>query len=462
MASQQTGRELLKPKIGMIFMVLLGFGAIIGPWMIQLPWYFSLAGPSVALAFFVSAVLLTPIIFSYGELVPMLPFAGGEQVFTRHALGRETAWFVAWLLFLVYLCVNVFMGFSVVRMAQVIFGIPEISRWVVAGIAIGVLIVFAILNYFGVKISIWTQLIMTLLLGAIGFGISVMFMGSTYWTTENLTPFFATGINGWLVAVGILVVMFVGFDVIPQMAEEANYPRHKQMSVMLGAVWLTAALYIMVCLGNGGMMPTSWILEQQVVDPEILRMHWGKIPWILINLAALATILTCFNAFLLAASRLIFSLGRSRTLPPVLSHVNRYDVPDYGLWFVSILAVLFIAGAGEQWLEITISTAGVAIGIVYGLVSLSATILRRTHPEWPRPYKMPWGTGMGILGLIVGLICAFFSALAVPRTGWIILIVYLLVGLGIYMWIQHKRRRDIALYGEVVLTTDDITPERIA
>lgn len=462
MATQVGRPKLLKPKIGMAFMMLLGFGAIIGPWMIQMPWYFSLAGPAVGLAFFVSALALTPICFSYGELVPMLPFAGGERIFTRHAFGRATAFLVAWLLFWVYVDVNVFMGFSTVRMGQVIFGISEISRWMVVGIAVGVLIIFAIINYFGIRISIWIQIVMTILLGLIGYTVSSLFIASPYWTTANWIPYFATGIEGWLIAVGILILMYVGFDVIPQMAEEANYPRRRQMWVMLGAIWLTASIYILTSTANAGMMPTSWILEQLVVMPEILRMHWGLTPWIFINIAALATILTCFNAFLLGASRLVFSMARSRTLPPILSHTNRYDVPDYALWFVSIVAILFIAAAGEQWLELMLTTAGVAIGIVYGLVSLSAVILRRKHPEWPRPYKMPWGIGMGILGAIVGFFCAVFSGLEVPTTGWVMLVVYLLIGLGIYLWMLYMSRKNVEAYGEIVLTPADITPDRIA
>lgn len=462
METQAKKSEFLKPKVGMLFMMLLGFGAIIGPWMIQMPWYFSLAGPAVGLAFFVSALLMTPIIFSYGELVPMLPFAGGERIFTRHAFGKETSWFVAWLLFWVYVDVNVFMGFSVVRMGQVIFGIQEISRLTVTIIATIVLIIFAVINYYGVKISIWMQFVMTILLGIIGYVISFIFIGSSHWTAANFSPFFATGAGGWLKAVGILVVMYVGFDVVPQMAEEANYPRHRQKWVMLGAVWLTASIYILTCTANAGMMPTSWIMEQMVVSPEILKMHWGLTPWVFVNIAALATILTCFNAFLLGASRLVFSLGRSRALPPVLSHINKYGVPDYGLWFVCIIAILLIAAAGEQWVEIILSTAGVAIGVVYGFVSLSAAILRKTHPEWPRPYKMPWGVGMGILGAIIGFACAIFSAFAVPTTGWVMLIVYILVGLCIYLWMAQKGRKDVEIYGEIVLSPDDITEGRLA
>ena len=286
---------------------------------------------------------------------------------------------------------------------------------------------------------------MTMILLVIGFVIGFWFMGSPHWTAANLQPFFSTGINGWLVAAALMMTTFIGFDAIPQLAEEANYPRRKQMWVMFGAVWIAAALYVVVSLGNAGMAPTDWIVQQLVVDPEIARIHWGLIPWFFENIAGLAAILTCIDAFLLAVTRLIFAMGRSRVLPPALGHVNKYGVPDYSLWVVFAVTVIFIAGMGEEWLVITISTSAVAMGVVYALVSLSAGILRRTHPEWPRPYKMPWGMGMGIFGLIIGLLIAGASAYAVPITGWYLLAGYLVVGLGVYLWMHYRRKAALRL-----------------
>ena len=102
------------------------------------------------------------------------------------------------------------------------------------------------------------------------------------------------------------------------------------------------------------------------------------------------------------------------------------------------------------------------MGVVYALVSLSAGILRKTHPEWPRPYKMPWGIGMSVLGTIVGFAIAIAAVFAVPTTGWFILIGYLVIGLGIYLWMQYKRRTDIEAYREMILSPADISEERQA
>lgn len=462
MASEVTGRQLLKPRIGILFMLAMATGAIIGPWMVQMPWWFSLTGPSIAFCFIAVAAVMTPIIFAYGELVPMLPFAGGEYSFIRHAFGQRTGWLGGWLLFWVYVMILAFMGPAAIRMGQVLFFIPDISRLVLTGTAIGVMAIFAIMNYFGIRISALVQFILVMILLVIGYVVGFWFIGSSHWTAANMTPLFTTGISGWLIASAIMMTTFIGFDMIPQLAEEANYPRRKQMSVMFGAVWIAAILYVVVSLGNAGIMPTSWITEQLVVSPEIARMQLGLTPWVIINIAALATILTCINAFLLAASRLVFAFGRSRVMPPILSHVNRYGVPDYALWLVFGITIIFIAAMGEQWLEVSIITSAVTMGIVYALASLSAGILRKTHPEWPRPYKMPWGMGMSILGTIVGLLIAIAAVVAVPTTGWFILIGYLVVGLAIYLWMQYKRRTDVEAYREILLTPADISEERQA
>jgi basic amino acid/polyamine antiporter, APA family len=459
MDNQGDKQNLLKPKIGILFMLAMAAGAIIGPWMVQMPWWFSLTGPSISLAFVAVALIMTPIIFCYGELVPMLPFAGGEYNFARNGLGEKTGWLVGWFLLWVYIMILAFMGPSAIRMGQVLFSITDISQSILTLTAIGVVLIFAIMNYFAITFSALVQFIMVTLLLVVGYVVGIAFLGNPGWSTENLTPFFTMGSSGWIVAAAIMMTTFIGFDAIPQMAEEAKYPRKKQMTVMFAAVWIAAILYVVVSLGNAGMMPTSWIVDQLVVSPEIAKMLWGPVPWVIINIAALATILTCINALMLAATRLIFAMGRSHVLPPALGHVNRYGSPDYALWFICIVTILIIAFAGEKWLEVTIVTSAVTMGIVYALTSLSAGILRKKHPEWPRPYRMPWGMGMAILGCIIGLAIAISAVSAVPSIGWLLLLIYIVIGAGIYFFMRHKRKKDES-YREILLSPRDIPEEK--
>ena len=424
-----------------------------GPWMIQLPFWFSFSGPSVILGFLVGAVLITPIVMAYGELTSMLPFAAGEYIFVRRGLGRKAGFFTGWTLIWLYTIVCAFMCPSTVRMFEALTGL-ELSTGAVILWAIVCLLVIALLNYFNIIVSFTAQLIMTGVLVVIGVLMAILFFSSSDFTPSNFSPFFTSGFVGFLQAMAIAMTMYVGFDIVPQLVEESTVPRKKQFSIMWASVGITGVFYILVCLANAGMRPTSWILEQTVSDSTIAAETYGRWLEVLILVAALATIVTSLNAFFIATSRVIFGLARARVLPPSLAHINRYDVPDLALLVTFILAAIVIGAGGENWLNITITTATVTAGILYGLCCISVRVLRSTQPDWPRPYRTRMINFVGVGGAIIAFGMAVFGGTTVVGMGWILLGGWWVIGLGMYFYME-SRGRTHANYKEIVLSPGD-------
>ena len=292
----------------------------------------------------------------------------------------------------------------------------------------------------------------------VGVATFTWFFGSGQWTVANLTPFFTTGGKGFAVAVGIMLVMVIGFDCIPQMAEEANYPMRDMVWIMLGAVLISETFFALICLANAGMRPTSWILEQVVVSPEIARSMAGPVPAAIMNIAGLLATLTCLNGFMIAGARVVFAMGRARVLPPVFSRTNKYDSPHLAVWVVFIVCSLMVLLGGESWLETLFIGASFATGIVYTLACLCSVVLRSKHPEWPRPFKMPGGSAMGVLATIIGMGITVAVAFGMPQKSWILFGIWSLVGLFVYLWIGMKRKTDPEYQGIAVFTPADIGP----
>ena len=467
MASETIGRKLLKPKVGMILMLAMAVGIIMGPWMPQMPFWFMLSGPSIAIAFIVIMLLSIPIIFTYGELTAMLPFAGGEYNFARNAFGYKTAWVAGWFLILLYIIGTAFMGPATARMIQALLIFPDISEsWILLG-GIGFLAIFAALNTFTISLSAKFQFIMVIIFVVVGLATAGWFFGSGEWTVVTVTPFFTTGGLGFLVAASILVTMIIGFDCIPQMAEECNYPRRKHIWVMLASVLIAETIYAIICLANAGMMPTAWITEQIVVSPEIARILAGNIPAAIINLAGLAATLTCLNGFMIAASRVVFAMGRAGVLPPVFARTNKQDIPYVAIWSIFGVCVLMVLIGREAWLETLFVAAAFTTGIVYTITASASVALRKKYPEWPRPFKMPGGTGVGILGAIIGLAITAgvaYSMVVAIQTAWWVVGAWIVIGLVIYSWVAYQRRTKPAYRAltDIVLTPTDIPADRAA
>lgn len=455
MGNQKAKAEKLKPKIGQIAMLAMAVGIIMGPWMPQMPFWFSLSGPSIALVFLVLIVLAIPIIFTYAELTAMLPFADGQYNFAGNALGYTPAWITGWLLILHYLIPTAFMGPATARMVQALFIVPEMSNFSIGLGGIGFIFIFAILNTLSISASARVQFIMVLIMVIVGIATALWFFGSGHWTPANITPFFTTGASGFTVAIGIMMVMVVGFDCIPQLSEEANYPRKNTLWIMVAAVIISECLFALICFANAGMKPTSWIVEQMVVSPEIARRMAGNVPAAIMNIAGLAATLTCLNGFMVAASRVVFAMGRARVLPPIFAKTNKYDVPHVAIWFIFVVCSLVVFIGGEGWLETLFVAASFATGIVYTLTCISAVVLRKKHPDWHRPVKTPGGIPMAVLATLIGIGIIISVAFGMPERSWIIFVVWIVIGLIVFSWMTNLRKKDED-YGVIWMTPEDI------
>jgi APA family basic amino acid/polyamine antiporter len=447
----------LKPKIGKFAMLCMAVGIIVGPWMPQMPFWFSLSGPSISLVFLVIMILAVPIILAYGELTAMLPFTGGAYNFARNAFGYAPAWIVGWFLILLYLIGTAFMGPATARMFQALFVFPDISKATVGMAGIGFLLIFSILNTFSINIAARIQLIMVLGMIIVGVATFSWFFGSGHWSLVNLAPFFTTGGKGFVVAVGIMLAMVIGFDCIPQMAEEANYSIRDMVWIMLAAVLISETFFALICFANAGMKPTSWIMQQVVVSPEIARSLGGNIPAAIMNIAGLLATLTSLNGFMIAAARVVFAMGRAKVLPPVFSRTNKYDQPHVAVWLVFVACSLMVILGGESWIETLFIAASFATGIVYTLTCLCAVVLRKKYPDWPRPYKMPGGAAMGVLATVIGTGITIAAAFGMPAKSWLLFCIWILAGLVVYAWMAIKRNSDGEYHETFVFTPADIT-----
>jgi APA family basic amino acid/polyamine antiporter len=161
---------------------------------------------------------------------------------------------------------------------------------------------------------------------------------------------------------------------------------------------------------------------------------------------------------LIAGIRTVFAVARGGWLPKGLSHVSKQDVPDNATWFVFILAMVILLAAGQKWLEALMTMAAITAGLIYVFVPVAALVLRKKHPNWTRPYKMPgW---MGILATIFGLVILVATILGTPPIGWLIFAIFMAIGIIIFAWMLYKHSTDESYSSLKALSPEDIPAER--
>jgi amino acid transporter len=450
-------REGLHRVLGRGDVLALAFGAMIGwSWVLLTGEWIVRAGSLGAIvAFLIGGVVVVFIALTYAELAAAMPSVGGEHVYSLRALGRGLSFVCSWSIVLGYVSVAAFEAVALpYALSTLVPGTDLVYLWTVAGwdvhlsfVAIGIAAaaVLTWINILGVRPAATMQGIVTLAIVASGvyFLAGVSMSGDP----DNLQPLFESFAGGGLFAVLMMVpIMFVGFDIIPQTAEEIDLP-HAQigalvvMSVIVAVLW-----YVAIIFGVGLSLDAPARAASGMTTADAAGAAWGSASAreVLI-IGGIAGIVTTWNAFLLGSSRLVYALASSGMLPAILARLHpRYGTPHVAL--LAIGAVVCLAPwFGRPILVWLINAGSFGVIIAYMMVAASFLVLRRREPDMPRPYRVRHGglVGGAALGLSGALMLLYLpggpAGLAWPHE-WIICLAWAAAGGVLYFSCAAGRR----------------------
>jgi amino acid transporter len=265
-------------------------------------------------------------------------------------------------------------------------------------------------------------------------GIAFFVPGNIAGDASNLAPLF-TNLEGFLRVVIMTPFLFLGFDVIPQVAEEIDVPFKAVGKLILFSILIAFGWYAIVQWTVGLTLGSASLADRALPTADAMAQIYGS-PWggRALVLGGLMGIITSWNAFFIGATRLLFALSRGGMLPAIFSRLHpRYKSPVAAV----ALVTCFSATApffGRQALVWLVDAGALAAVIGYLLVTVSFLRIRRKYPHLPRPYQAPAPIFTGIVAFTITLffICLYLpgspSALLWPHE-WLIVLVWAALGL---------------------------------
>ena len=460
------------------FGCVIGWGSFVNPGKKFLP-NSGVAGTAIAMA--MGAIVMIIIACSYAYMVPKYPKAGGEFTFTKQCFGKNMAFICGWFLIAAYLT-NVPMNSTAIGLiVDGIDGSADILKfgfhYTIAGFeiyfgemifAMAILVLFAIVNICGVKkaaivqtvlssllvISVFTLAIAALISGKAqginmqpiwGFDKSAAIAAGA--TTENISDFAKGGTAGILSAIlatfAIAPWAYVGFDTIPQAAEEFKFSYKKVIGIMVVAILFGCFVYTTnntvaaAALENwpDRVMAGEWVL---LVAAEEMLGIYGKI---LIGVAVSCAVLSGIMGFYLASSRLMYSMAKDGYLPSVFGKINsRYGTPINAIIFCLIVSLSGpILGREALGWFVDMSAIGASMGFFF--TSASAFKRMRLDKDGGVFFKV-----MAILGMIFSVAFMILQLIPIPglngvhfgKESYIMLLVW--VALGIVFYLTKKKK----------------------
>lgn len=442
--------------------VALGLGSIIGVgWVVVAGDWLVRGGPLGAiLGFILGGLMLTIIGLSYAELTPAIPVAGGEVAFAFKAFGSGLSFLTGWFLSFAYIALCPFeavaMGWLVEYLVPGLKSKPLYSVGsypvsllsIVTGIALSLFII--ILNYRGVKNSARFQTMATILIFVcVGAFVLIALLRGDF---SNMHPLFVGKGTRTAVPVSIIAILAIvpffysGFDTIPQGAEESAKslnPKDLGKAVIVSII-IAAIFYAVVILALSICMPWQKTIAYEMPTATAFQAAFGY-AWAakLVLLAALFGLITSFNGFFIAATRVLFATGRGGLLSGWFGDVSaKYKTPKNAILFVGMITLIgpFI---GRSSLLPIVNAASLAFISGWFITCLSTIRLRKTAPDMRRPYKVRNKAILHLGAIIAGIIIFLMLFPGTPaQLRWpleyLIPGTWLLMGYAGYRWQKSR------------------------
>ena len=426
--------------------VMLGFGAMIGwGWVILAGGWLSDAGYlGTAVAFLIGAVAIIVVGLNYAELASALPFAGGEHAYTERAFGSGVSFLCTWAILFGYVSVVAFEAIALP--VAITYIAPEFKfapLWEVAGytvhgseVMIGIAVSFLVagLNIIGIRVAARVQTAVIILLLTAG----ALLLSGAGFHLDRIPPDIPAwkGVGGIFAVLITVPFLFVGFDVIPQSAEEISGSMRGIGTGLIVAIAMAVLFYLLIAY-SVGLAPLDHGTAS-IATADAAGAWWGNDrAAAFVILAGIGGILTSWNAFLIGGSRAIYAMARSGQLPKFLKVVH----PKFGTPWAAILLISSLSAIaplfGRSALVWVVNAGGFGIVFAYVFVAAAFIKLRRSEPELERPYRAPGGIIAGWAALILGfgmmmLYMPFSPSALIWPQEWGMLLAWALLGFGFW------------------------------
>ena len=463
--------------------LVIAFGAMIGwGWVVSTGGWIEKGGViGAALGFAIGGIMIFFVGLTYAELTAAMPQCGGEHVFSYRAMGATGSFICTWMIVLGYVSVACFEACAFPTIITYLWpgflkgymytvaGFDISASWLITAIVIAFLIMM--INIIGAKTAAILQTVLTCIIG--GAGILLIVASVINGTVDNLDgQIFAgttTGVNIKAI-IGVAAMSpfyFIGFDVIPQAAEEINVPPKKIGNILILSVVLAVIFYAFVIIAVGFVMNPGDIIASQeatgLVTADAMAAAFNtKIMAKVIIVGGMCGIVTSWNSFLLGGSRAMYSMAESYMIPKFFAKLHpKHKTPVNALILIGILTML-APFAGRKML-VWISDAGnFGCCFAYCMVALSFMILRKKEPDMPRPYKVPCYKFFGTMAVIMsGFMVAMYC---IPGSGgnlilqeWLMVLGWSALGVVFYVVCKVKYKESFGTLVEIISDEDAAT-----
>jgi APA family basic amino acid/polyamine antiporter len=348
--------------------------------------------------------LLGSIIFT--ELGTMLPEAGGYYVYARRAFGDTVGFAVGWTDWLTYCAV---LGYESIAIGEFSAMLLPALRPAVKLVAVGVLVLFAVVQFAGLRVSSRFQEITTavkclaflaLVAACLAYAWSYGPPGGGHTSVVSVAP----GLVGLVIALQSVVITYGGWQSALYFTEEDRDPRQNLPRSMIGGVVSVLVIYLLVNVALLSVLPIAELARSTLPAADAASVIFGSGGGRLITLLSIVSLPPLINAILMIGTRILFAVSRDGLFFRGAAVVNSRGTPLAAAVITTALAAVLVASGSFQKL---VAVASFFLAANYCVCCLALIVLRRREPLLARPFRAwgyPWSAVVVLLGAVAFLV----------------------------------------------------------
>ncbi len=444
-SARTAGGPALRRVLGKPGLICVGLGTMLGGIFTTIGAGAQVAGPGVIGSFLLSGLACVFVSLCYAELASMVPIAGSAYTYAYATLGEAVAWIIGWDLILEY-------GISVAPVAASWSGYAQaflqnygiaLPAWAtVAHLAMGhggidlahtqvdalaVLVVIGITALIAVGIkestSVNTILVYVQVVAIAVFVVALFGAGHA----ANFHPALPHGWNGVVSGAALVFFAYIGFDTVTVASEEARRPERDVPFAVVGSLAIGAVLYVAIAFVTVGVVPWQHIDPNAGMADAVRLGGNNRFVGAVLTAGAIAGTTTVMLTSLLGQVRIFYVMARDRMLPPIVSRIDPRTRTPLITTVTTGIVVAFLAGIVP--LDVLLSLVNIGTLSAFGIVCAGVLVLRYVRPDAPRPFRVPFGPVVAVLGL--GM-CLYLMIGGLSGWTWLRFVVWFLVGVAVY------------------------------
>jgi basic amino acid/polyamine antiporter, APA family len=465
---RETASSELKRTLGKWNLLLLGVGCIIGAGIFVRTGSAAAlhAGPAVLLSFVVAGIVCAFAGLCYAELSSTLPVSGSAYTYGYATLGEFVAWIMGALLLLEYgLAASVVAvgwgGYVVSLLADFGLVIPPqftgpagytlmkdgmpvmVDGQAVTTIfnlpAFLICIVLSLLLVLGVSESakvnnVIVAIKVSVLAAFIAVGGAIVIANFGELSAKNWVPFIPPsegegkfGFDGIIRAASIVFFAYIGFEAVSTAGQEARDPKRDMPFGIIGSLVVCTVIYMLVAAIMTLLVPYQSL---NVPDPvAVVVDNFGpQWSWLAktIKVGAIIGLTSVVLVLMYAQTRIFYTMARDGLLPKIFARVH----PKFQTPYINTILVGLITAIAAGFFDINVLGDMTSVGTLaaFAIVCLSVIYLRRTAPELPRGFSVPFYPVLPVLGIL----SCFYLITSVPLNVLMFFVWYMVGGIVLY------------------------------